>query len=118
MKLVLSVLKMASLSVTSRQKSHFMTEGAASGGKSWVVLYRIFCERLSFVRAMRNANKVPTVAQLVTFLSRLEQQLNVAVKGHMDPHIKSVLQRLQELKLFCTICKDGAEKKKATCKKG
>ena len=86
MKLVLSVFKMASLSVTSRQKSHFMTEGAASGGKSWVVLYRIFCERLSFVRAMRNANKVPTVAQLVTFLSRLEQQLNVAVKGHMDPH--------------------------------
>ena len=93
MKLVLSVFKMASLSVTSRQKSHFMTEGAASGGKSWVVLYRIFCERLSFVRAMRNANKVPTVAQLVTFLSRLEQQLNVAVKGHMDPHIKSVLEK-------------------------
>ena len=45
------------------------------------------------MRAMRNANKVPTVSQLVTFLSRLEQQLNVAVKGHMDPQIKSVLEK-------------------------
>eukprot|EP00943_MAST-04B_sp_MAST-4B-sp1_P006889 g6889.t1 len=82
---------MASISVTQAQRSRYMTEGNATGGKTWITLYRIFCERLSFVRAMKSAGKVPNIGQLVTFISRLEQQLNAATKGHMDDYVKSVL---------------------------
>ena len=74
--------------ITSKWANH----NIASGAKAWPVLNRLFVERLSFIRTMKRQKKVPTVAQLVTFLRNLENQIKHALHDNVDKSVKEVLQ--------------------------
>ena len=74
------------------QSSRWAKHNVAYGNKVWYVLNCIFVERLSFVRSMKRQRNAPTVAQLITFLSNLENQILHALHDNVDP---SVLESLQ-----------------------
>ena len=74
------------------QSSRWAKHNIAYGNKVWFVLNRIFVERLSFVRSMKQQRNAPKVAQLITFLEQLQNQVLHALHNNVD---SSVLESLQ-----------------------
>jgi poly(U)-specific endoribonuclease len=72
--------------------SKWANHNIASGSKAWPILNQIFVERLSFIRSMKAQKKVPTVAQLVTFLRNLENQIKNALHNNVERSVEETLQ--------------------------
>jgi hypothetical protein len=67
-----------------KMASQLETPGAATGIKAYSVLQQIFTERLSFVRSMKRAGRIPTVPQLASFLTALVAQIAKALHAGND----------------------------------